>query len=157
MQKAPAIHLWLVLWKAHDALREHAVRDISATGLGFSDFAVLEALLHKGPMPVNAIGPKVCLTPGSISVAIDRLERKALVERKLDPDDRRARIVHLTADGCALIGGAFAGHEAAMARAVSGLSAVERAEAVKLLRKLGKKARLLLDESDARLKASNIQ
>jgi len=55
--------------------------NLEETGLGLSDFAVLEALLHKGPLPVNVIGPKVNLTPGSISVAVERLVAKGLVSR----------------------------------------------------------------------------
>jgi len=61
-----------------------------------SDFAVLEALLHKGPLPVNEIGKKVLLTSGSITVAVDRLETKGLVERRAHGTDRQARMVHLT-------------------------------------------------------------
>src|SRR5687768_12118129 len=108
------IRLWLILWKAYDTLREHAMRHIESLRLGFSDFAVLELLLHKGPTPVNAIGEKIHLTSGSITMAVDRLEGKGLVERRNDPDDRRARVVHLTEAGTRLIRCAFADHEAAM-------------------------------------------
>src|SRR5579885_1164663 len=116
-----ATHLWLILWRAHDALREHAVRHIDSLGLGFSDFAVLEYLLHKGPAPVNTIGSKIRLTSGTITAAVDRLEKRGLVERHSDASDRRARIVHLTRGGEAVISEAFAEHEAALARAASGL------------------------------------
>ena len=57
--KSNALHLWLVLWKAYDSMRAHAERHIESLGLCLSDFAVLEALLHKGPLPVNAIGALV--------------------------------------------------------------------------------------------------
>ena len=131
------IHLWLVLWKAYEAIRCHAERHIHSLGLGFSDFAVLEALLHKGPTPVNAIGALVHLSSGSITAAIDRLQRKSLVERCSDPMDRRARVVHLTASGRKLIECAFRDHAAAMEAATSGLTAAERGEAAALLTKLG--------------------
>jgi MarR family 2-MHQ and catechol resistance regulon transcriptional repressor len=137
------VHLWLVLWKAYDALEAHAHQSIRSMGLGLSDFGVLEALLHKGPLPVNAIGSKIRLTSGSISVAIDRLEKKRLVERQNDPEDRRARIVHLTPEGRKLIECAFAEHARAMQRATSGLSAPERRVALGLLKKLGRKAEAL--------------
>src|SRR3954465_2277834 len=107
---ATGIHLWLVLWKAYEAVRRHAVRHIRSLGLGFSDFAVLEVLLHKGPTPVNTIGQRVFLTSGSITAAVDRLEQKGLVERCGHPSDRRARVVHLTDAGRALIEPAFAEH-----------------------------------------------
>jgi|SRR5690349_7009244 len=141
MQTQPGgVHLWLVLWKAFGALQAHAHQSIASIGLGLSDFGVLEALLHKGPLPVNAIGEKIRLTSGSISIAIDRLEQKGLVARHDDPEDRRARIVHLTPQGRKLIGCAFADHARAMEQATSGLSKPERAEAIRLLKKLGARA-----------------
>src|SRR5205814_8358217 len=103
-------HLWLILWKAYESVRSHAVRDIVKLGLGFSDFAVLETLLHKGPTPVSAIGQRVYLTSGSITTAVDRLEARGLVERCDHPDDRRARMVHLTGPGRELIETAFEQH-----------------------------------------------
>jgi MarR family 2-MHQ and catechol resistance regulon transcriptional repressor len=131
------IHLWLVLWKAYEALHAHAIRNIQALGLGFSDFAVLEVVLHKGPTPVNTIGDLVHLTSGSITAAVDRLEAKGLVKRCNHPSDRRARVVHLTESGEKLIRCAFAAHESAMERAAAGLDADERVQAVALLKKLG--------------------
>ena len=140
-----ATHLWLILWRAHDALREHAERHVESLGLGFSDFGAMEYLFHKGPAPVNTIGAKIRLTSGSITAAVDRLEKKGLVERRSDPGDRRARVVHLTEAGRKIIGCAFAGHEAAMERAARGLSAEERERAAELLKKLGLAAQSLLN------------
>jgi len=137
-------HLWLILWKAFDTLREHAQRHIHSLGLGLSDFGLLETLLHKGPTPVNMIGARIRLTSGSITAAVDRLEQKGLVERRGDPEDRRARVVHLTEAGRKLITCAFADHEAAMERATSGLTAAEQAQAIELLKKLGLHAQGLL-------------
>jgi len=137
-------HLWLILWRAYDSLREHAERHIASLGLGFSDFGVLEYLFHKGPTPVNTIGAKVHLTSGSITAAVDRLEHKGMVERGNHPSDRRARIVHLTAVGREVIACAFADHEAAMEHAASGLTPEERQQAAGLLKKLGLTAQSLL-------------
>lgn len=139
-----ATHLWLILWRAYEALREHAERHIASLGLGFSDFAVLEDPLHKGPSPVNTIGAKIRLTSGSITATVDRLERKGMVERRNDPTDRRARIVHLTPSGRKVIACAFADHEAAIERAVTGLTPDERHLAAQLLKKLGLNAQALL-------------
>jgi MarR family 2-MHQ and catechol resistance regulon transcriptional repressor len=80
---------------------------------------------------------------------VDRLERKGLVARRLDPGDRRARVVHLTAGGRKLIERAFAGHAAAMETATSGLTAAGKAQAAGLIKKLGLRARALLDGPDA--------
>src|ERR1700732_3314376 len=97
--REPAVHVWLVLWKAAQAVQQIAARSVSALGLGLSDFAVLEVLLHKGPQPVNVIGRKVLLTSGSITAAVDRLESKKLVRKTADTKDLRARIVQLTGRG----------------------------------------------------------
>ena len=123
-------------------------RASTATGLGGSDFAALEALLHKGPLPVNAIAEKVFLTSGSMTVAVDRLESKGLVQRKADASDRRTRVVHLTPKGEALIATAFRDHAAALERAVEGLSQAERAEVIRLLKKLGKREGKLVTASN---------
>jgi MarR family 2-MHQ and catechol resistance regulon transcriptional repressor len=139
MQDASGVHVWLVLAKAFRALAAAAGESLhlSQAGLGDSDFRVLEALLHKGPLPVNTIGPKVWLTPGSISVAVDRLERKGLVSRKTT-DDRRVRRVELTSRGRALITRIFRGHAEAMEARVTVLSRAERLDVLRLLKKLGK-------------------
>ncbi|HVH90610.1 MAG TPA: MarR family winged helix-turn-helix transcriptional regulator [Candidatus Acidoferrum sp.] len=139
-QDSSGVHLWLVFMKAFQALFPHAAGSIKRTELGDSDFRVLEALLNKGPLPVNTIGPKVWLTPGSISVAVDRLVKKGLVSRKDHPDDRRVRRVELTAKGRALITRGFREHAAAMETAVGVLSKNERLTFLRLLKKLGKHA-----------------
>ena len=139
-QKQAGVHVWLILMKAFQALVPHAQGSIAKTGLGDSDFRVLEALLHKGPLPVNTIGPKVWLTPGSISTAVDRLVRKGLVARKEQSGDRRIRRVELTRKGRALITATFRQHAATMKNVVSVLSKNERATLLRLLKKLGKHA-----------------
>src|SRR6202022_4363580 len=139
-QDSSGVHLWLVFMKAFQALFPHAAGSVKRTKLGDSDFRVLEALLHKGPLPVNTIGPKVWLTPGSISVAVDRLVKKGLVSRKDHAGDRRVRQVELTAKGRALITRGFREHAAAMGNAVSVLSKKERLTLLRLLKKLGKYA-----------------
>src|SRR6187397_1186543 len=117
-QDSAGVHVWLVFMKAFQALLPHAERSIKRTELGDSDFRVLEALLHKGPLPVNTIGPKVWLTPGSISVAVDRLVKKGLVARKERSHDRRVRQVELTGKGRGLIVRGFREHAAAMEKAM---------------------------------------
>src|SRR5882762_9395902 len=102
-KNAGHVHAWLVLGKAFNAMTKFTTAGIQESGLGESDFRVLEALLHKGPLPVNVIGPKVFLTPGSIITAVDRLYSKGLVSREENPEDRRIRQVALTESGRALI------------------------------------------------------
>src|SRR5260370_40031281 len=126
--------------KAFQALIAHAAGSIKRTELGDSDFRVLEALIHKRPLPVNTVGPKVWLTPGSISVAVDRLVKKGLVSRRNRAEDRRVRQVELTAKGRALITRGFREHAAAMEDVADVLSKNERLTVLRLLNKLGQHA-----------------
>jgi MarR family 2-MHQ and catechol resistance regulon transcriptional repressor len=132
-----AVHTWLVLMKAHRVLERHAKRSIEALDMCLSDFAILEALLHKGPQPVSELGRRIDLTSGSMTTAIDRLETRKLVARADHATDRRAWLIHLTPAGEALITRVFAGHAHAMERAMCGLSTAERAALTDLLKRLG--------------------
>src|SRR5258707_4449439 len=132
------VHVFLVLWKAARAAQAYAEKSVSELEMCGSDFAVLEALLHKGPLPVNEIGKKVLLTSGSITVAVDRLETKGLVERRAHGTDRRARIVHLTKEGRKVITHAYADHAGDMERLASdSLTREERKTLILLLKKIG--------------------
>ena len=135
------VHVFLVLWKSARAVEAYAEKSISQLEMCGSDFAVLEALLHKGPLPINEIGRKVLLTSGSITVAVDRLETKGLVERRAHGSDRRARIVHLTKEGRKLITRVYADHAEDMEQLASAsLTRTERATLIRLLKKIGYEA-----------------
>src|SRR5580692_9114145 len=140
-------HVWLVMMKAMRALTRYAAAGIEETGLGLSDFGVLEVLLHKGPLPVNTIGPIVDLTPGSISIAVDRLFAKGLVSRVESGEDRRVRIVALTLRGKELIAPAFRKHAGQMKRVFSDLSPEELRALEVALKKVGKHADALMEQS----------
>jgi MarR family 2-MHQ and catechol resistance regulon transcriptional repressor len=143
------VHVFLVLWKASRAAGDYAEKSISELEMCGSDFAVLEALLHKGPLPINEIGRKVLLTSGSITVAVDRLEAKRLVERRAHGTDRRARIVHLTKAGRTLITRVYADHAADMERlAAASLTRAERKTLIRLLKKIGDEAAGALEHSE---------
>jgi MarR family 2-MHQ and catechol resistance regulon transcriptional repressor len=133
-------HLWLVLLKSFHSLEACAARDLRGTGLGDSDFRVLEILLHKGAMPVNTLGPKVFLTPGSISTAVDRLHSKGLVSRVHSETDRRVHLVNLTAKGRRMIERIFSAHAHHMEELTSVLTPAERLCLLDGLKKLGKHA-----------------
>ena len=130
------VHLWLLLWRATKALEAQARRSVQDTGLGLSDFGVLEALLHRGPLPVNALREKVLLSSGSTTAAVDRLERSGLVARAATSEDRRSRIVHLTEKGSELISELFREHSRDMEHAFSCLNTSERDSLASLLRRL---------------------
>jgi MarR family 2-MHQ and catechol resistance regulon transcriptional repressor len=143
------VHVFLVMWKAASAARAYAEKSIAELAMCGSDFAVLEALLHKGPLPVNEIGKKVQLTSGSITVAVDRLETKGLVERRAHGTDRRARIVHLTKAGRKVITRVYTDHAADMERLASAsLTRAERKTLIGLLKKIGYEAAGALRQSE---------
>src|SRR5438270_13980201 len=143
-------HVWLVMMKAMRALTRYAAAGIEETGLGLSDFGVLEALLNKGRMPVNTIGPIVDLIPGSISIAVDRLVEKGLVSRVESAEDRRVRIVALTPRGKGLIVPAFRKHSGQMRRVFSDLTAEELHTLEVALKKVGKRAAALIQRQGPR-------
>jgi MarR family transcriptional regulator, 2-MHQ and catechol-resistance regulon repressor len=132
------IHVWLVLWKAGRAVEAEAQRSIARFGMVMSDFGVLEALLHRGPLSAKQLGAKVLLTSGSVTAAIDRLANRGLVRRDADAHDRRACIVHLTTAGRRLVERAFAQHRTEMEEALTEFALEERRALLPLLRRLGR-------------------
>lgn len=136
----PSRELWVALRRAARSLEEHARRHIEGLGICPSDFGILAVLLREGPLPVSVLGRCVCLTSGSTTTAIDRLEAKGLVQRRGDPADRRTRSVRLTPPGRALIRRADAQHERALAQALRSLTTAEQREAVRLLTRMGEGA-----------------
>ncbi len=132
------MHVWLVMWKAFKALEHIDKRSIADLGLGgISDFAILELLSNKGSMPINSIGKKIHLTSGSITAAVDRAEKKGLVERQWDTKDRRIIHAALTPKGKSTIHAAMKKHAEQLELASAGLTNSERAQLLKLLKKLG--------------------
>jgi MarR family transcriptional regulator, 2-MHQ and catechol-resistance regulon repressor len=143
-----AIHTWLIMMKASQAIARYALPPILAEGLGDSDFRVLDVLLHKGPMPVNAIGPKVDLNPGSVSVAVDRLYKKGLVSRIESESDRRIRTVSLTEKGRRVFVPIFRQHAALIQRAFQDVSPDEQRQMEEVLKRIGRRAEELGERED---------
>jgi MarR family 2-MHQ and catechol resistance regulon transcriptional repressor len=130
-------HIRLILGRAAKAVERADQASIAGTGLNASDFGILEALLHKGPLPINTIGRKVLLTSGSMTAAVNRLAAKGLIERIQDPADGRTFYLHLTQPGLALIKNAYQEHARNLEKIAGGLTLHERSELVRLLKKIG--------------------
>ena len=143
-----ALHAWLVVVKAWQAMSRYLLPPLLAQGVGESDFRVLEILLHKGPMPVNAIGPKVYLNPGSVSVAVDRLYKKGFVDRVECKEDRRVRTVSLTEKGRQAFTPMFRQHTALIKQAFQGVSPEEMQQLERVLKNVGKRAESLAEKKD---------
>ncbi len=127
----------LIFGKANKAIEAVDRKSISHTGLNITDFMILEALLHKGPLPINEIGKKILLTSGSMTAAVDRLSERKLIERVQDPLDRRRFFLNLTKTGLKLIRSAYRIHRENLGKMFECLSDEERTELVRLLRKVG--------------------
>ena len=137
------VHCWLVLLKAFQAASKYLYAGLAETGIDDTDFRILEALLNKGPLPVNTIGPKVFLTPGSISTAVERLVERGLVSRVESPEDRRIRVVSLTPKGKRLIAPVFRKHAAEIRRVLADAGPKELRALATTLKKIGKRAETL--------------
>ena len=137
------VHCWLVWIRAYHAAAKYLYAGLRETGIDDTDFRILEVLLNKGPLPVNTIGPKVNLTPGSISVAVDRLLARGLVSRVESREDRRVRVVSLTSKGKELIAPVFRKHAAEIGNVFADATPKEVRSFEMILKKIGKRAERL--------------
>jgi MarR family 2-MHQ and catechol resistance regulon transcriptional repressor len=133
-----AAKLWIVLARCHRELAILVERSIAHLGLCLSDFMVLEALLHKGPLTISKIQAKVLLASGSMTAAVDRVESMGLVIRTVTARDRRARVLELTPKGRRTIDRAFAKHAQHLEQYMSVLDAEEKLCLYSGLKHLGK-------------------
>jgi MarR family 2-MHQ and catechol resistance regulon transcriptional repressor len=144
-----APQLWVVMTRSHHAIRLLAEQGITNAGLCLSDFAALEALLHKGPLTITQIQEKVLLASGSMTAAIDRLEQLGLVVRKSTSTDRRARIVELTPKGKRVAGQYYEKHARDLEELMSVLSERDKQQLHISLKKVGLLAAQRLDEGES--------
>jgi len=132
-----APHLWLVMARCHHAVSQIAERSVRDSGLGLTDFAALEALLHVGPLTITEIQSKVPLALGSMTAAVDRLEKKGLILRTPSPEDRRAKVLKLSPKGRAVVEAAFRRHAADLETVMAVLDLREKRQLHDLLKRVG--------------------
>jgi MarR family 2-MHQ and catechol resistance regulon transcriptional repressor len=132
-----SLKLWVVLARAFRAMAERTRRDVERHGLTGSEFAVLEALYHKGDLPIGELGDRVLLTSGSMTYVIDKLARRGLLARRRCAQDQRVRYASISASGRRLLASIFPDHAEEIRRATAGLSAEEKRTATALLKRLG--------------------
>src|ERR1700692_65272 len=160
MTKSNAItapRLWLVIAKSYRALSLLAEQSIANTGMCLTDFVGIEALLHKSPLTISEIQDKVRLASGSMTAAVDRLEKLGLVVRKASPSERRARVVELTVQGKRLAASCFERHAKDLEALMSVLSEREMEQLYGSLKKLWRRAAEKLDQQEAKVKSSKEQ
>lgn len=133
-----ALDLYIKVMRAANALADRAFNTADHEGLTPTQFGVLEALLHLGPLMPSQIAAKQLQSRNNVTSVLDALERSGYVERRRCPDDRRSIWVHLTPGGDSLIRRVFPRHLRAIVEAVSALTPHEQEAAGGLLRKLGR-------------------
>jgi MarR family 2-MHQ and catechol resistance regulon transcriptional repressor len=135
--KISAPRLAIVLARCWRAVSQVAEESVRGPGMCLTDFVALEALLHKGPLTITEIQDKVQLASGSMTAAVDRLEKKGFIRRTPALNDRRAKLVELTAKGRSTVKAVFAHHAAVLEETMKVLSNAERSQLHGLLKKLG--------------------
>lgn len=136
-----ALNLYIKLLRASNTLLDRVAPVLSEGGLTVSQFGVLEALFHLGPLCQKELGAKLLLSGGNITMVVNNLEKQGLVVRLKTGKDRRFVSVHLTWRGTELVKRVFPKHLALLVEAVSILSAPEQEVLGKLCRTLGKQER----------------
>lgn len=132
-----ALKLWVVLARAFDAVSAHAAAHVASHGLSGTEFAILEALYHKGDLLLGDLQRKILVSSGGVTYLVDRLTEKGLVERRECAEDRRARYASLTRKGTALLDRIFPEHAERIALALAGLTPQEQQQATRLLKAMG--------------------
>jgi MarR family 2-MHQ and catechol resistance regulon transcriptional repressor len=133
-----ALDAYVKLIRAGETLVDRLSPEMQAAGLTWSQFGVLEALLHLGPLCQKELGEKLLKSTGNITMVVDNLEREGLVRRQRRSEDRRYVTVSLTDTGDALIRKLFPKHATRVAELFSVLSPEEQKELAALCRAVGK-------------------
>ncbi len=132
-----ALDAFVKLMRASESVHSAAVRPLAEHGLTPSQFAVLEALYHVGPMCLTDLAHKILKTSGNLTMVVDNLEKRGLAKRTAAENDRRFVRVTITDAGATLIRKVFPGHAALIAELMSFLTPQEQETLSKLCKKLG--------------------
>ncbi len=133
------LNAFIKLMRASESINNRLNRHLSENDLTVSQFGTLEVLLHLGPLNQRSIGEKLLKSGGNITMVIDNLEKNELVERKPDPNDRRAVMIHLTKKGESFIRNFFPEHLKKIKGEFSVLNKKELKQLAGICKKLGLK------------------
>lgn len=132
-----ALDAYIKLRRVVNSLSLREGHEIRNAGLTESQFGALEALLHLGPLCQRELAEKVLKSAGNMTTVVDNLERRGLVERRREGDDRRVVTVHLTKSGEGLIREVFPRVVGVLVSAFSALTATDQEHLAALCRRLG--------------------
>ena len=132
-----ALDLYIKLSRAAESVNQRVNRHLQDAHLTVSQFGVLEAIYHLGPLTPGQLCDKILRSTGNLTLVIDNLEKRRLVARRQNPEDRRSTIVELTPTGCELIVGILPLHVQTVVQEMAVLSPAEQEQLAALCRKLG--------------------
>jgi MarR family 2-MHQ and catechol resistance regulon transcriptional repressor len=132
-----ALSAFVKLIRASESVSARIHTHLAEVSLTVSQFGVLEALYHLGPLSQSEIAKKVLKSTGNITMVIDNLEKRGLVKREQQKEDRRYYAVRLTTKGRKLISDIFPRHAAKIMEEMGTLSSAEQEALGTLCRKLG--------------------
>jgi MarR family 2-MHQ and catechol resistance regulon transcriptional repressor len=132
-----ALAAYINLLRATNTVSSQSMRHLDAHGLTPSQFAVLEALHHVGPLCLSELARKILRTSGNLTMVVDNLEKAGMVKRVQSAMDRRYVSVEITEKGRDVISGIFPEHAAEVTKLMSRLTADEQDTLRDLCRKLG--------------------
>lgn len=138
MEENLSLKAFIVLMKASRSVTEHVKKDIDRYNMKTTDFAVLEALYHKGNLTIKQISEAVLINTGSMTYVIDKLEAKDLIERHPCSDDRRVIYIHITEKGKQLMNDIFPQHQKAIEEIFQDITPDEKKTVIDLLKRIGK-------------------
>ena len=136
-EQVDALNTYIKLIRAADTIMTRIYNGPHMKGLTASQFGVLEAIYHLGPMYQRELGSKILKSSGNITMVVDNLERRGLVERRRDRSDRRYVSVHLTPSGKETIDRIFPAHVERIQQEMSPLNVSEKTQLGKLCKTLG--------------------
>jgi len=133
-----ALNAYINFVRASDSISSRLESRIATRGLTMGQFAVLEALLHLGPLSQRLLGRKLLRSGGDVTIVVGNLRKRGFVRRERLREDRRSIVVHLTASGRRLIERVFPEHARAIAGELARLTPAEQETLRVLCRKLGR-------------------
>ena len=136
-EEKSALDVYIKLSRAAEAVNTRINQHLKAKNITISQFGALEAIYHLGPMHQNRLAEKILKSTGNLTLVIDNLEKRGLVTRERDPEDRRCITIDLTGSGRELIEQLFPRHVAIVVREIGVLTRAEQSQLAALCRKLG--------------------
>lgn len=136
-RRTPSLDAYVKLMRAADSITAQLDGGLREAGLTTSQFGVLEALYHLGPLTQGELSQKLLKSSGNLTLVVDNLERRGLARRRTRAADRRCVEVHLTKTGRDLIADVFPRHARAIRHAMSALAPYEQRHLGELCRRLG--------------------